>query len=270
MSGAKLEEGLSALGLASDEARCYLALLSAGPLTARQLASRTGVSRGRIYEVVRGLLRKGAALEGGGKVKVFRPVEPGVAAANLLEERRQALARLEADVETLVERLEEKGASSEGPPDLIEHLHHRATIERRYQELLAEASSEVLAFVRQPYITSGPQYPTARPGVTVRVVYESEILRDEANAEEIGRLMSLGEESRHVPELPTRLVIFDQAVTLLPFQEQPDVEGNGSSSSLIVRHEGLSTLGVSAFERVWERAEPIVLERGPAQAGVRR
>ncbi len=244
-----------ALGLSVEEARCYEGLLSAGTVTARQLAALTGITRGRIYEVLHGLLRKGAALEGGGKIKAFMAVEPSVAAANLLDERRQALASLEADVESLVEELEETRTMSEGVPELIEHLHHRATIERRYDQLLAEAEREVLAFVRQPYILSGPPYPTAGRGVSVRVVYESDIVRRKENLPEIRRLMSLGEQSRHVPELPTRLVIFDRRITLLPFQE-PLGRGTGGSS-LIVRHEGLSALGVSAFERIWERAEPI-------------
>ncbi|MGE5559748.1 MAG: TrmB family transcriptional regulator [Chloroflexota bacterium] len=67
--------GLQQLGLSEYEARAYMALLAAPGANGYEVAKRSGVPRAKIYEVLGGLVTKGAAHVGneGGERTVYYP-----------------------------------------------------------------------------------------------------------------------------------------------------------------------------------------------------
>jgi len=253
--------------LTRDEGRCYLALLAAPRLTARALSAAADITRGRIYDVVAGLVAKGAAVEIGGTVRSFEALPPSVALSNLLETRRREIAELEAKAEGLVESLTLTASEADGFPSVLEVVRHRATLRRRCGELERAASEEILFLVCDVAQLAGDLIEETRAlarGLRLRALYESSLLEREY-AETIRRFVAAGGEARHTLSLPMRLTILDRAVTMLPMEEpRPDAR---SFTVLVVHHHGLSQLAASAFEREWERAAPVTFPPEEALTG---
>ncbi|MCA9872833.1 MAG: TrmB family transcriptional regulator [Anaerolineales bacterium] len=77
---------LSKIGFTEYEAKVYLALLREHPATGYQLSKESGVPRSMVYEALKRLHGRGAALETmEGRSTLYRPLPP-----NLLLERHQA------------------------------------------------------------------------------------------------------------------------------------------------------------------------------------
>ena len=263
---ASIASDLLGLGLTSDEARCYITLLRRGRLTARQLCTATRISRGRIYDVVGGLLSKGVALETAGTVRSFEALSAFVAMNNLFERRRVDIDELEERVRRLVQSLSGMAAEPGGPPLQIEWLRHKATVRERCGELEDAATSEVLFCIRAPVRQGGDSEHEERAlarGVRFRALYESALLKD-ANLGRIRSYVEAGLEVRHLPSLPTRLQVFDRAVTMLPLDEAASDPTN--FTVLVIRHPGVSNLAALAFERLWEQAERVTAVTRPSRS----
>lgn len=260
LGAASWEGSLGRLGLTNDEARAYLALLSRGRLTARELCAATGITRGRIYEVARGLMEKGAALEAASRVRTFEPIAPRIALANLLEKRRREVVELESAAEELAYSLSAELSSEPAPASFVESLRHRASIAQRFLELQDDAEREILLFTRPPYYSTDNlgenegEFRALHRDVAVRCVYESSVLEVQDELGAVSAYMGAGEQARHVPSLPTKLAIFDRSIAMLQITEPVDPS---NFITLVFRHPGLSDLLVFAFEQVWQRAAPI-------------
>ncbi|MBA2487786.1 MAG: TrmB family transcriptional regulator [Chloroflexi bacterium] len=248
---------LSRLGLTNDEARCYATLVSRGGLTASQLCTATGVTRGRIYDVVRGLLSKGVVLETATNVRRFEAVSPPVAVTNLLERRHREDEGLERSAQQVIESLQTSAATGEAPPTLLEVIRHRATLRQRCGQLERAAVEEILFFVRDQGQVAGDlveESAALRRGVRLRALYESSLLRT-PYLETMQRFLASGGEGRHVPVLATRLTVIDERVTMLPLHEA--TLAAREFTVLVIHHAGMSALAASAFERIWTDACPI-------------
>ena len=247
---------LSRLGLTPDESRCYLELLKRGRLTARLLSETTGVPRGRIYDVVGGLLAKGVAVEMASDVRSFEAVPPEVGVSNLLEKRRRDVDELEDSARQIVDALTETAARPDTPPVFVEWLRHRATVWERCNALEEAAEEEILFFIRGPFSESvdiGSELRALARGVRLRALYETSLLTD-AYAELIQGFVDAGGEARHVPSLPTKLMVFDNSVTMVPLEAEID---SPNYTVLVIRHPGISTIAAAGFELLWRDAEPI-------------
>ncbi|MFC9297980.1 LuxR C-terminal-related transcriptional regulator [Streptomyces sp. NPDC057011] len=89
-------------------------------------------------------------------------------------------------------------------------------------------------------------------GVSMRTVYLDSIYNDPPSVEHARWLVEQGNEVRTVASLPTRMIIFDGEVVILPL----DPEDSGAGA-LLFRGPGiLSSLG-ELFHLVWEKAVPI-------------
>lgn len=69
-------QALRAVGLTEWESKAYLALLDEAPDTGYGVAKRSGVARGRVYEVLDSLVFKGAAHASHGKPQKYAPTNP--------------------------------------------------------------------------------------------------------------------------------------------------------------------------------------------------
>ncbi len=259
MTGASTDALLTKLGLTADETRAYVALLERGQLTASQLAQAAAISRGRIYDVVRGLLAKGVALEAVAKVRAFEAVKPEVAVANLLERERRTLSELEAAGQTLVESLSNAEAAS-GPPAFIESLRHHSTIAERFAQLQDAAVTEILMLSVGPYYATrgvggnDAEIRALQRGVTVRCIYENSAFAAAGELEAIQAYIAAGEEARGADRLPTKLVIVDRSVTMLLLSEPLD---RNNAVTLVFRHPGFAHFAAAAFEHLWEQSEVV-------------
>lgn len=85
---------LTELGLSSYEAGAYRALLSLGPATASEVADASEVPRGRIYDVLNGLVARDVVRKRSGSgPRRYEPLDPDDAVDRLLAERKRELDR---------------------------------------------------------------------------------------------------------------------------------------------------------------------------------
>lgn len=261
MVGATAIDSLTALGATSDEARCYVTLIERGRLSARELSQASGVSRGRIYGVLSGLVAKGIVLEIGGTIRSYEAVAPEPAIDNLVERKRKELSDLDRRANETAALLDTLRGEIPRSPNFVEEIHHRATIQRRFADLQDGVEEEILVFVRPPFVTGHDANEAGlrllARGVKDRAIYESSILDDPDELLNIRRFAEAGERSRHIPSLPTKLAIFDRRVAMLPLDEPSE---SGNLTVLIINHAGFSKLITAAFDYIWQQAEELPQE----------
>jgi HTH-type transcriptional regulator, sugar sensing transcriptional regulator len=90
------------IGLSSYEERAYTALLTLRAATAEEISKESGVPKGRIYDVLNGLeSRKFIRVQPNTRPRIHRAIDPEIAVARLLEERKEELAVERARYESI-------------------------------------------------------------------------------------------------------------------------------------------------------------------------
>lgn len=90
------------LGLSSYEERAYTALLTLRAATAEEISKESGVPKGRIYDVLNGLeSRRLIRVQPNTRPRIHRSIDPEIAVARLLEERKEELAVEQARYESI-------------------------------------------------------------------------------------------------------------------------------------------------------------------------
>lgn len=259
-----VQHDFEAFGLNGYEARVLVAVLRLGSAGAAQLARASGVHRTSVYPVLQELATKGLIEPLPGKTAMWGSPGGDEVLDRLLafqEERVRSLKdRLETTREALGRILPED-ASVRVPH--LQLIQGTAQVQRAYEQLVADASSELLVFNRPPYSYDATEVnpmviDALRRGVATRVLYEaSHVSRPEAEA--FRRAMTTyhaaGAEGRVVDELPVKLAIADRQVVLLAMADtvQPDV---GYPTNLLVDHDGFARVQADAFDLRWSRADP--------------
>src|SRR5260370_4961052 len=154
-----LEDGrlpeLMELGLTMYEGRAYLALIRRESYRAAQLARAADVPRQRIYDVVRGLVRQRLAIMRPGRVASYRAIAPDLAVGRLVDERREALGRLEQVADRLAGALAptwSDGRTHTDPLDYVEVLRDPRAITTRFTQIQRQARNELLCFAKPPFL----------------------------------------------------------------------------------------------------------------------
>jgi sugar-specific transcriptional regulator TrmB len=248
------------LGLNGYEASAYVALTRRAHATGAEVARLAGVPRQRIYDVLDGLCRRGLATHEPGRPARYRALAPEDAVAALLADHRRSLERLERDAVGAIAQLTpayRDGRSADDPLNYIEVLHDPGAIGKRFGELQAAAEREILVFTKPPYAVEPPENVAGREllarGVNARSVYERAVYEDAAVVDAVRSFVASGEQARVVDELPLKLVIIDERVSLFTLEDP--VAGPSDLTILIVEHPGLARLLKLAFEYAWEHGE---------------
>lgn len=136
MATEALQEALTEIGFTEYEAKVYLALLEENPCTGYQLSKQSGVPRSMVYEALKRLHGRGAALETiEGRATLYRPVAPDV-----------LLDRHESEHQRLLKELR-SGLSSRykanGDDDRVWTLSGKSTVLAYARQLLDEAKSDL-------------------------------------------------------------------------------------------------------------------------------
>ncbi|MFF2658931.1 LuxR C-terminal-related transcriptional regulator [Kitasatospora sp. NPDC058032] len=89
-------------------------------------------------------------------------------------------------------------------------------------------------------------------GVRMRTVYQDSVRNSQPTVSYVDWLAQLGGEVRTVPELPTRMIIFDRATALIP------VRGDDTRAGAVVLSGDGTLMALCAlFEHVWTQARPL-------------
>lgn len=266
MTDESLVDQLTTLGLSRYEANAYVGLLGRQSFSAPQLATRTGIPRQRIYDVLQTLAAKGLAHERVGARRTFVAVPPELALPALLAERRAAaereLAEAQALTTTLIaatQPLYSAGSDEDNPLDYIDVLLDPRQIGARALALAHEAEQEILVCFKRPLVSTFDENiaevgQPLRRGVRYRALYETAALEDQELRPMLAAFRELGQEMRFVPALPIKMNLFDGRAALLSLQDP--LTGRPSITALCMTHPSLAQTLKKSFEAFWAEGAP--------------
>jgi sugar-specific transcriptional regulator TrmB len=262
-----LTEELVSLGLRTNEARAYLALVRHGPVTAAEAADAAGISRPKVYESLKSLERIGFCLPYSSGVLRYQAVPPAIAIPELLRRREQS--RLEAekrDEETasrvLASLPSDAEATKGGADGYMTAVVGRDDMLELFRGIASRAEHQFDIVLGIPQIEppeAGVQTQLAllERGVRIRIVYDSN-LPDVLEAYQV--LLAHGAQIRKLRSAPLRLALRDSGeeagVALLA--------GSGAeyhAASVRIIHSELVAPFQMLFNRQWRQAAPVSFKK---------
>ncbi|MEV5604141.1 hypothetical protein AB0L33_22100 [Streptomyces sp. NPDC052299] len=248
---------LTLLGLGPEEDAVYRLLVDRPESEAEILSQHLdGLA---VEQALASLVERGLAgadrPDADGPVR-YRAAPPVLALGPLLESRRSALHRVESLVGDLSERHRSAQMYGAGAP--VEVLSGPTAVRRRLVTLQRQARSEVCTFVPARHMPALLSFEDnheeadaemMRRGVTVRSVVERAWLEHPATVALMDACLAQGQQISVTDRLPTKLVIVDRSVALLPLD--PDRESD--PVALVVHRTGLLTALISLFETHFEK-----------------
>jgi sugar-specific transcriptional regulator TrmB len=148
----RIVTSLKNLNLSTHEAEVYTTLLVHPNLTASALCKETGISDTKIYYALDGLSEKGMLVVRNANPKVYKPVPPKEAIANLKQRLTKKLNEELKEADVLVDMLTPIYDSAEKPEELeIGYvLSGKNVVLNRMKSLIENARKEVTFFVSYP------------------------------------------------------------------------------------------------------------------------
>ncbi|WP_435612134.1 TrmB family transcriptional regulator [Streptomyces sp. bgisy159] len=247
---------LGAIGLDEAQEAAYRALVSAGAPDVPALARRLALGERDTGSVLRRLERQGLAARSPGRPGHWVAAPPGVGLGALLTQQRHDLERAELAAALLAQ--EYRAAAVEpAAHDLVEVVTGAAAVAQRFQQIQLGASEEVCALVTgTPVAVSGTdnhaEERAAERGVRYRVVIERSVLDRPEGVTELTAALARQEEVRVVDEVPTKPVVADGTLALVPLTGR-----SAEPAALVVHAVGLLELLSGLFESVWRQALPL-------------
>ncbi|WP_278234647.1 helix-turn-helix domain-containing protein [Isoptericola sp. AK164] len=248
---------LDVLGITDAQLRVYQELLGRSSADAAELAVRTGVARHAIQEQLDRLEALGLVARSGARYDRYVAAPPDVALASLLldhEERtrraRTELSRLEAVYREAAPRQTE---------DAVDVVRGSEAVRQRFNQLQRSARAEVLEFVRgdvavvEPSQNVEEEAALAR-GVAYRFVIERPAVEREGVIEAVRSTVERGAQVRLVRSLPTRLLVVDRRIAMVPFSASSRDQSGGA---LLLQAGGLLDMATALFEQTWRSASPL-------------
>ncbi len=171
-----------------------------------------------------------------------------------VELSRAAAARLIAEHAKI-------GPENDAPE--VEYLVGIEAIRARLQTLSAGVESEVMNFSptkQTPTDIEAGKEATRRyagSGVKSRSIYQHSVLRHPPTADYLEWLTRHGFEVRTTPALPSRMVIFDRKIAVLPMSSDDSRQG-----AVVLYGRASITAFCSLFDWIWERAIPVEAHTG--------
>ncbi|WP_172384912.1 LuxR family transcriptional regulator [Streptomyces sp. MNP-20] len=252
---------LAAIGLDETHEAAYRALVSVGAADVPDLARRLTLAEPDTERALRRLERHGLAAQASGRAGRWVAAPPGVALGALLTQRRHELEQAELAATLLTE--EYRGRAAEPTVhDLVEVVTGAAAVSQRFLQLQLGASREVCALVTgRPVAVTGlendAEEQAASRGVAYRVVVERAVLAAPTGLTEIAEAMGRAERVRVVDRVPTKLVIADGSLAMVPLTTR-----TAEPAALVVHASGLLESLTGLFEAVWRGALPLRLGEG--------
>jgi sugar-specific transcriptional regulator TrmB len=181
----RIVASLKNLDLSTHEAEAYTALLTHPNMTASALCKETGISDTKIYYALDGLSEKGMLVVRNANPKVYKPIPPKEAIANLKHRLTEKMNEEIRQADVLVGLLSPIYESAEKPEELeIGYIiTGRNSIANRMKVLIGAARKELTLFVSYPELFKELS-PTLREAqekrrIRLNIAMTEEMLRTE-------------------------------------------------------------------------------------------
>lgn len=258
---------LDGVGLAEDSARVYRALVARPSATIGELASDVGLPATEVAEILGGLESVGLAARQGADSERAVASPPGIALRALLAEQERRLDAVRSDLVDL-EAVYRESVAGRTAPDVVDLVLGGDAVRQRFAQLQAAARQQVRVFVRAdiPFVSAEENAEEDRAllrGVRYRVIVERGVLDNPQLLTAAREALPYGEYVRVAPSLPTRLLIVDDDLALLPMR-RPNDDRYGA---ILVHPSSLLDLLIEIFESTWSMAGPITDTDEPPGAG---
>jgi hypothetical protein len=237
----------------------YELLIGNGPMTASAVRSSSRLSPAQVRTGLRTLRRLGlVALEGDTPVR-YSAVSPDLALGPLLLGVERQLTEARNQTERLAQHYR-RAAADRQPRDLVEVVHGAEAISRRADQVMRGARHIVRFIDKPPYAQlQRSLHPVEAElltrGVTVQGIYDRDGLALHDLRADLEAGLALGEQARVIADAPTKMIIADDALGLIPLRATPAV----MESAVVVQQSALLTALASLFVILWRDAVPLAL-----------
>jgi sugar-specific transcriptional regulator TrmB/DNA-binding CsgD family transcriptional regulator len=263
--GQETEPVLGPLGLSPGQERAYLMLLALGSEHIERLAGALDLPLPAVTEDLSGLEALGLVARqdaaGGGR---YAAVAPDVAVSAAVMQRQLALLKVQSRIDALMQTYRSRAGGFEMPAEFI---HSPKEIRECFVRLQRTARQEVLSFTRLPFALALDRNDTELEmlgrGVRYRVVYERAVLAQPGASEHLRHCLDAGEQARAAPVLPSKFVIADRRLALIPV----GADQEPAAGCLLIRTRGIVEALASLFEQVWDRSVPLQWHERPEPEG---
>jgi sugar-specific transcriptional regulator TrmB/DNA-binding CsgD family transcriptional regulator len=246
---------LSIVGVSALDERLYRDLLGVPGSTLAELALRTEVSVPQARQSLARLERVGLLSRRTGNPVRFIPAPPDVAVNSLIAQRQDELERARLAADGLLADFH-RGIRYEHTSQVIELISGPEAINQRAVQLMRGAAHEVMMFDKPPYVGSQDnpdELELLARGVRWRAVYSTESMGEPGQLASMTRFRDAGEHARLSSNVPTKLVIVDHRLALLPLTiDEPQTE----ETAILVHPCSLLSMLIMHFETIWERSIP--------------
>ncbi|QKJ18891.1 helix-turn-helix transcriptional regulator [Microbacterium hominis] len=249
--------GLEVLGLGVVEHRVYEYLVRHRATTPTRIAADLGLRTAEISAALAALASRGLVSRDGAGDDEFAASPPDVALGALILEHEDRLRQAETEMLLLEQLYRDAGA---GEADVVDVVRGTEAVGQRFNQLQRSARSEVLLFVKGDAVAVDrdanveEELAVAR-GVRYRWVLERSRLEAPGVIDAAREAIAAGLDVRVAGELPTRMLVVDRAIAMVPLAAQGEDQSGGA---LLLHAGGLVGLAIALFERTWLAASHLV------------
>lgn len=248
---------LEAVGLSAREITVYQALMTRPGADAARLAADCSLPEAEVGGVLARLVRDGLAVQSGRPAR-YEAAAPDVALAELIGRQEERLSAARNEMHRLTQLFRDSGTA--GDSGAVEVISGSAAVSVRVNRLYESARREVRSFDRPPYVqrpaeSLARQQRRQREGIVYRTLYSKDALAWPGRFQDdiLANCVS-GEHARVRASLPTKLVLADDALAVVPISvDEPAVE-----AAFVIRASSLLAALAALFEHEWSRAVPLV------------
>lgn len=246
---------LEAIGLDDEHTAVYRVVLSAPSASLDEIAVATGLSKLRVRQVTEQLEHLGLLAHQASAPDRVVASPPSLALRPMLLERERGLTLAHEALVQLSE-LYREGAAQREAADVVDMVFGADAVRQRFLQLQASAVRSVDVFMLSDIAVLEPdenpeEARALARGVRFRIVVETPLLERPGFIADVRASAPLGATVRVLPSLPTRLLIIDDEMALLPMRSHGDERASGA---LLLHPSGLLDLVIASFEEFWARA----------------
>lgn len=251
-------DALAALGLPGADAELYAALVRHPRSLATQIAEHCGISGSQAGRALSRLVSRGLVNRLPGRRPRYIAVAPDVVLGAMINRRENELGAARATVHELME-LHRETSRFAHPAASVEVVAGSENIGRQVDHMHASVRHQMRGFDRPPYVRTpghdaAMEHRRLRDGVTYRVIYDQQAVAWPGRMEQdILPSRAQGEQARVRPELPTKLLIADDQIAIIPISSSEHV----MDFAYVIHPSTLLDALARLFDAEWERAAPL-------------
>lgn len=249
----ELEHQLQKIGLSDKESKLYLALLSTGPVTARDVANLAGINRSTTYVILESLVKKG--LVGSvdqNKIRKYSAVSPERLLSHIEEQVRE-FTNMVGKVNSILPQLKSIYTGI-GPKPKIQYFEDSEGIKTVYEDTLtANEAIRAFASIDNMHQVLGDYFPTYYQRRTAKGIHIKSIHPDTKASRE--RVKHNKEESREAVLIPQdkfgftpEINIYDDKIAFMSLVEK---------HAMVIESKELADALKKIFELAWIGAKSI-------------